>query len=70
MSREAHVPRPDEHLSAKLQRRWLRGYTYNWLHIPTGARGKRTIELDSEQLLLHLLNEWNRSAPGNWQYWT
>jgi len=44
-------------------------FTYNWLHIPTGTRGTRDIELFNRNDLYELLNTWNYSNPGVWQYW-
>lgn len=50
-------------------------YTYNRLHIPSGSRSEGTKHYDESSALLAQralfedLNDWNRSAPGIWQYW-
>jgi len=43
---------------------------YHWLHIPTGMTGLTDSHYPmSDYEILKLLNEWNRSNPGVWQYW-
>lgn len=44
-------------------------YTYNWLHIPTGMKGTRTIICVSFNDFADKINNWNQMGAGTWQYW-
>lgn len=45
--------------------------TYNWLHIPTGAKGESVFaELFlSDSQAVRLINKWNSKQRDVWFYW-
>jgi hypothetical protein len=45
-------------------------YKYEWLHIPTGIRGTRTVSFISLSDFIEKINRWNQMGAGTWQYWT
>lgn len=44
-------------------------YTYNWLHIPTGTGGSKSMQFTDREAFLSFLNRCNCTLPGKWQYW-
>lgn len=49
--------------------RFMRVFTYHWLHIPTQKQGTQEVILHNEADMLRLLNRWNATHPGVWQFW-
>jgi len=49
----------------------MRKRAYNWLHLPTGARGESEFEQLplSDSQAIRLINQWNSKHRDVWFYW-
>jgi hypothetical protein len=43
-------------------------FAYEWLHIPTGATGTRTIQAANQLRFLQMLDRWNVLGGNVWKY--